>query len=197
MTTSTLSQQSQRGWFDVLDDWLKRDRFIFVGWSGLLLFPTAYLAIGGWLTGTTFVTSWYTHGLASSYLEGANFLTAAVSTPADAMGHSLLLLWGPESQGDFVRWIQLGGLWNFVALHGAFALIGSCFVSLNLHVSSESVPTMQLLFRVLLPYSLLYFSSIHLDNPVGSLRRALVSRQYSDSYFFYKDFITGHSTPSI
>ena len=83
---------------------LKRDRFVFVGWSGLLLFPTAYLAIGGQLTGTTFVTSWYTHGLASSYLEGANFLTAAVSTPADAMGHSLLLLWGPESQGDFQRW---------------------------------------------------------------------------------------------
>ncbi len=125
MTSSTLSRPiSQRGWFDVLDDWLKRDRFVFVGWSGLLLFPTAYLALGGWLTGTTFVTSWYTHGLASSYLEGANFLTAAVSTPADAMGHSLLLLWGPESQGDFVRWCQLGGLWTFVALHGAFALIG-------------------------------------------------------------------------
>ena len=63
MTTSTLTLQ-KRGWFDVLDDWLKRDRFVFVGWSGLLLFPTAYLAIGGWLTGTTFVTSWYTHGLA-------------------------------------------------------------------------------------------------------------------------------------
>ena len=125
MTTSSLSPPiSQRGWFDVLDDWLKRDRFVFVGWSGLLLFPTAYLAIGGWLTGTTFVTSWYTHGLASSYLEGANFLTAAVSTPADAMGHSRLLLWGPESQGDFIRWCQLGGLWAFVALHGAFALIG-------------------------------------------------------------------------
>ena len=70
MTTSTLSRPiQQRGWFDVLDDWIKRDRFVFVGWSGLLLFPTAYLAIGGWLTGTTFVTSWYTHGLASSYLE--------------------------------------------------------------------------------------------------------------------------------
>ena len=40
------------------------------------------------------------------------------------MGHSLLLLWGPESQGDFQRLLQLGGLWNFVALHGAFALIG-------------------------------------------------------------------------
>jgi photosystem II P680 reaction center D2 protein len=124
MVSSTFTQQTQRGWFDVLDDWLKRDRFVFVGWSGLLLFPTAYLALGGWLTGTTFVTSWYTHGLASSYLEGANFLTAAVSTPADAMGHSLLLLWGPESQGDIVRWFQLGGLWPFVALHGAFALIG-------------------------------------------------------------------------
>ena len=31
MTSSTLSQPiSQRGWFDVLDDWVKRDRFIFV-----------------------------------------------------------------------------------------------------------------------------------------------------------------------
>jgi photosystem II P680 reaction center D2 protein len=93
----------------VLSLWVGLDYFFF-------LFPTAYLAIGGWLTGTTFVTSFFTHGLASSYLEGCNFLTAAVSTPADAMGHSLLLLWGPESQGDFVRWCQLGGLWAFVSL---------------------------------------------------------------------------------
>ena len=49
--------RAQSTWFDKLDDWLKRDRFIFIGWSGLLLFPTAYLAVGGWLTGTTFVTS--------------------------------------------------------------------------------------------------------------------------------------------
>uniref|UniRef100_K3Z2T5 photosystem II n=1 Tax=Setaria italica TaxID=4555 RepID=K3Z2T5_SETIT len=107
-----------------MDDWLRRDRFVFVGWSGLLLFPCAYFALGGWFTGTTFVTSWYTHGLASSYLEGCNFLTAAVSTPANSLAHSLLLLWGPEAQGDFTRWCQLGGLWTFVALHGAFALIG-------------------------------------------------------------------------
>ena len=86
MVTSTL-QQPRRDWFDILDDWAKRDRFIFVGWSGLLLFPTAYLAIGGELTGTTFVTSWYTHGLASSYLEGANFLTAA------SLCQRLLMLW--------------------------------------------------------------------------------------------------------
>ncbi|KAF4381799.1 hypothetical protein F8388_008975 [Cannabis sativa] len=78
----------------------------------------------GWFTGTTFVNSWYTHGLASSYLEGCNFLTAAVFTPANSLAQSLLLLWGPEAQGDFTRWCQLGGLWNFVALHGAFALIG-------------------------------------------------------------------------
>ncbi|OBQ28287.1 MAG: Photosystem II D2 protein, partial [Aphanizomenon flos-aquae MDT14a] len=120
--TIAVGRAPSRGWFDVLDDWLKRDRFVFVGWSGILLFPCAFLALGGWLTGTTFVTSWYTHGLASSYLEGANFLTVAVSTPADSMGHSLLLLWGPEAQGDFTRWIQLGGLWPFVALHGAFGL---------------------------------------------------------------------------
>lgn len=44
------------GIFDIVDDWLKRDRFIFIGWSGLLLFPCSYLALGGWLTGITFVT---------------------------------------------------------------------------------------------------------------------------------------------
>ncbi|MEG3925429.1 photosystem II D2 protein (photosystem q(a) protein), partial [Microcoleus sp. T3_D1] len=126
MTIAVGRAQNERGIFDVLDDWLKRDRFVFVGWSGILLFPCAYLAIGGWLTGTTFVTSWYTHGLASSYLEGANFLTVAVSTPANSLGHSLLFLWGPEAQWDFTRWFQLGGLWTFVALHGAFALIGFC-----------------------------------------------------------------------
>ena len=95
--TIAVGSAPQRGWFDILDDWLKRDRFVFIGWSGLLLLPCAYLAIGGWFVGTTFVTSWYTHGVASSYLEGCNFLTAAVSTPGDAMGHSLLFLWGPEA----------------------------------------------------------------------------------------------------
>ena len=43
------------GSLTLLDDWLKRDRFVFIGWSGLLLFPTAYLAAaGGWFTATTF-----------------------------------------------------------------------------------------------------------------------------------------------
>ena len=85
MVASTL-QQPTRGWFDVLDDWLKRDRFVFVGWSGLLLFPTAYLAIGGWLTGTTFVTSWYTHGLASSP-------TLRVLISLQRLCQRLLMLW--------------------------------------------------------------------------------------------------------
>ena len=53
------------GSISLLDDWLKRDRFVFIGWSGVLLFPTAYLTAGVWLTGSTFVRSWFTHGLAS------------------------------------------------------------------------------------------------------------------------------------
>jgi hypothetical protein len=77
--TIAVGRAPSRGWFDVLDDWLKRDRFVFVGWSGILLFPCAFLALGGWLTGTTFVTSWYTHGLASSYLEGTKLFNDAQS----------------------------------------------------------------------------------------------------------------------
>jgi photosystem II P680 reaction center D2 protein len=79
------------GSIPLLDDWLKRDRFVFIGWSGLFLFPTAYLTAGGWLTATTFGTSWFTHALATSYLEGCNFLTGGVSTPANCLGHSLLV----------------------------------------------------------------------------------------------------------
>ena len=62
MTATSVKTDERLGFFDAADDWLKRDRFVFVGWSGLLLFPCAYLALGGWLTGITFVTSWYTHG---------------------------------------------------------------------------------------------------------------------------------------
>ena len=112
------------GLSSLLDDWLKRDRFVFIGWSGFLLFPTAYFSLGAWLTGTTFVTSCFTHRLATSYNEGCNFLTAAVSTPLDCMGHSLLLYWGTEPQGYFTRWVQMGGLWTFIGFHGLFGIIG-------------------------------------------------------------------------
>ncbi|KAL8189379.1 hypothetical protein R6Q57_028945 [Mikania cordata] len=129
-------------------DWLRRDRFVFVGRSSLLLIPCAYFAVGGWFTGTTFVTSWYTHGLDSSYLDGCNFLTAAVSTPANSLAHSFLLLWGPEAQGDFTRWCQLGGLWTFVALHCAFGLIGFMLRQFELARSVQ-----------LQPYNAITFSS--------------------------------------
>jgi len=111
------------GFISLLDDWLKRDRFVFIGWSGLFLFPNAYLSLGGWLTGTSFVTSWFTHGLATSYLEGCNFVTAAVSTPSNCMGHSLIILWGSEAQGSLTRWLLIGGSWTFIAFHGLFGVI--------------------------------------------------------------------------
>ena len=57
-------------------------------------------------------------------MEGCNFLTAAISTHAKSLAHSLVLVWGPEAQGDFTHWCQLGCLWSFDALHGAFGLIG-------------------------------------------------------------------------
>ena len=64
--------------------------------------------------------------LATSYLEGCNVLTAAVSTPPNCMGHSLLLLWGAEAQGYFTRWVLMGGFWTFLAFHGLFGIIAFC-----------------------------------------------------------------------
>ena len=92
--TIAIGQNQERGLFDLIDDWLKKDRFVFVGWSGLLLFPTAYLATGGWLTGTTFVTSWYTHGLASSYLEGCNFLNSSCINTSKQYGSLIITFMG-------------------------------------------------------------------------------------------------------
>nr|UPM51636.1 Photosystem II D2 protein [Takakia lepidozioides] len=123
-----------------MDDWPRRDRSVFVGRSGLSLFPRAHFAPGGWFTGTTFVTPRYTHGSASSYSEGRNSSTAAVSTPANSLAHSPSLLWGPEAQGDFTRWCQLGGLWTFVALHGAFGSIGSMLRQFELARSVQLRP---------------------------------------------------------
>jgi Photosynthetic reaction centre protein len=116
MTISTLSRPS---FLLILDDWLRRERFIFIGWFGILLFPCSYPCSGRGFAGTTFVTSWYSHGLASSYLEGCNVFTTAVSTPSNSLRHSVLALWGPEAASGFTRWCQLGGLWTFVALSGS------------------------------------------------------------------------------
>ena len=46
MTIAMDKTEEEQGLFDLVDDWLRRDRFVFVGWSGLLLFPTAYFALG-------------------------------------------------------------------------------------------------------------------------------------------------------
>ena len=135
MVASTL-QAPTRGWFDVLDDWLKRDRFVFIGWSGLLLLPCAYLSIGGWFVGTTFVTSWYTHGIASSYLEGANFLTAAVSTPAmqwvivlcsfEDQRHRVHLFVGVNSRSLELR-STTRCIWSNRLMLRQFEIAGSCW----------------------------------------------------------------------
>ena len=52
--------------------------------------------------------------------------SAAVSTPANSIGHYLLLLWGPEAQGYFTRGTLIGSLWIFITFHSIFAVIGFC-----------------------------------------------------------------------
>ena len=171
-------------------------------WAGLdyFFFPLLILQLGAGLLALPFVTSVvHPRTRKSSYLEGANFLTAAVSTPADAMGHSLLLLWGPEAQGDFHQvvptWRDFGPL---LALHGAFALIG--FMLRQFEISSSSRYSSVQCYCVLWAYCcfcLCISSSIHSDSRVGSLRRVSVSRRYSASFSSSRAFIIGRSIPSI
>jgi hypothetical protein len=87
MVSSTISfPKQQRGWFDVLDDWLKRDRFVFVGWSGLLLFPTAYLA-HWWLA------YWDNVSLQVGTPTGWRLVTLRVLISSRQLCQRLLTLW--------------------------------------------------------------------------------------------------------
>ncbi|RWR97918.1 photosystem II protein D2 [Cinnamomum micranthum f. kanehirae] len=151
--------QEENDLFDIMDDWLRRDRFVFVGWSGLLLFPCAYFALGGWFTGTTFVTSWYTHGWPVPIWKAANFLTAAVSTPANSLAHSLLLLWDLKHK----EILLVGGLWTFVALHGAFGLIGFMLRQFELARSVQLRPYNAIAFSA----PIAVFVSVFLIYPLG------------------------------
>jgi len=56
------------------------------------------------------------------------------------MGHSLLF-YGDQKRSGTSRWCQLGGLWTFVALHGAFALIGFMLRQFEIARLVASVPT--------------------------------------------------------
>ena len=104
---------------------LKRDRFVFVG-SGLdyYFFPLLILQLVDGLLAQLL--------LRVGTLTDSRVVILRVLIFLQRLCQRLLMLWVIlffyfgvlRSQGDFVRWVQLGGLWNFVALHGAFALIG-------------------------------------------------------------------------
>jgi photosystem II P680 reaction center D2 protein len=197
MVSSTLSQPiQQRGWFDVLDDWLKRDRFVFVGWSGLLLFPTAYLALGGWLTGTTFVTSGTPTALRVHIWRGVTFLLLL---------YLLLLMLSDIAFYSFgvlkLREISSAGpTWGTLDFCGA----PRSFQPYRFHVRQFEIARLV----GIRPYNAIAFSgpiavfvSVFLmyplgQSPVGSLPPRLALRQSSVSYCSSKVSITGHSTPS-
>ena len=138
MTTSSLSPPiTQRGWFDVLDDWLKRDRFVFVGWSGLLLLPTAYLAIGGWLLNAS--------GLVKSlWICGILQLLSNLMFAAQAeVGHSvsfLALTIGFENlsggMGTAIFIAYLSSLCNISYTATQYALLSSLFAIPRTLISS-------------------------------------------------------------
>ena len=104
---------------------LKRDRFVFVGVWTSSFFPLLTLLLAGYDHWDYFRDE-LVYSRVGKFLSGGvqTFLLVAVSTPADAMGHSLLLLWGPENQGDFVRWIQARRTLGFCGAPRGFALIG-------------------------------------------------------------------------
>ncbi|CBI19990.3 unnamed protein product, partial [Vitis vinifera] len=135
--------------FNIMDDWLRRDRFVFVGWYNLF-------------------------------------------QPANSLAHSLLLLWGLEAQGDLTRWCQLGGLWTFVALHGAFGLIGFMLRQFELARSVQlqtynaiafSAPIFKLDTK-LLPMN--EISALSLRSPSVSSRLQDKALRISENYIFDK-----------
>ena len=101
---------------------LKRDRFVFVGiWSGLLLFPTAYLAIGGPILLVLRLSQVGT-------LTDSRLVILRVLIFSQHLCQRLLMLWvilffyfGVLSlRGTLSAGSNLGDSGDFVRLHGTF-----------------------------------------------------------------------------
>ena len=92
-----------------------------------------------------------------------NTLTVAVSTPSNVTGHSSLVLWGPEAGGDVTRWLVLGGLWTFVAFHGALGLVGFMLRQFEIARSIRLRPYNALAFSA----AIAVFMSVFLIYPLG------------------------------
>ena len=171
---------------------LKRDRFIFVGWSGLLLFPTAYMAIGGL-------------GLLALRLSRVGSLTDSQAVTLRVLIFSqrlcqrLLMLWvilffyfgvlslrGTFSGGPNLE--DSGILWRST---GAFALIGFMLRQFELARLIGIRPYNAIAFSGPIAVFVSVSSSILWGKAVGSLLHPSVSQQFSDSSSSYKDFITG------
>ena len=177
---------------------LKRDRFVFVAGLDFFFFPLLILQLVSNLTGTSFVTSWYTHGLASSYLEGANFLTAILSQRLLMLWVILFFYFGVLSLREISNaGPQLGGLWNFVALHGAFALIGFMLRQFELARLIGIRPYNAIAFSG----PIAVFVSVFLIYPLGQSSWFFAPSFGVAAIFrfllFLQPFITGRSIPSI
>ena len=92
-----------------------------------------------------------------------NTLTVAVSTPSNVTGHSSLVLWGPEAGGDVTRWLVLGGLWTFIAFHGALGLVGFMLRQFEIARSIRLRPYNALAFSA----PIAVFVSVFLIYPLG------------------------------
>ena len=163
--------------------------FLLVGLD-FFFFPLLILLLAVEL-GTAFVTSWYTHGLASSYLEGANFLTAAVSIQ-QILWVILFCFYGVlRHKGISSDGVNLGDSRLFVALHGAFALIGFMLRQFELARLIGIRPYNAIAFSG----PIAVFVSVFLIYPLGQsswfFAPSLGSQQSSDSSSSYKDSITG------
>ena len=157
------------------------------------------LLVGG-LLGRRFVTSWYTHGLASSpILRARIFLQLQFRLLLTSWVIVFFFSGVLKLRETFVRWCQLGGLWSFVALHGAFALIG--FMLRQFEISR---------LVGIRPYNAIAFSgpiavfrlAVFLIYPLGQSSwffapSRSVSRRYSASFSSSRAFIIGRSIPSI
>ena len=104
----------------VLDDWLRRERFVFEGLNPFLFLGTAFAF---WFIGAIFVSSWLFFEFLC--LEGCNALIAAISTPPNSLGY-FILSWRPEAEGFFtfhmvvgLMLILLGLAVLLYAIHGA------------------------------------------------------------------------------
>lgn len=129
MSMQPQALQSQRSRWEQYCEWItSTDNRVYIGWFGLLMFPTLLAAticfLIAFIAAPAVDMAGIREPVTGALLEGNNIITAAVVPTSAAIGLHLYPLWEADSMAE---WLYNGGPYQLIIFHfliGIWAFLG-------------------------------------------------------------------------